>query len=152
MADRREQMSSETNKTQVGGTHYTTKTGLQHWDLMAAHGVGYLEGQASRYVFRWRKKNGIEDLQKARHFLLKIIEVHLRQKVKETPRVPLENTVLFVQANRMHAVDGAIFSMILTWQSLQDVQRCIEQIDKLLATAETERQLAHATTQQPGAI
>jgi hypothetical protein len=152
MADRRERMSSETNKSQVGGTHYRTKTGMQHWDLMAAHGVGYLEGQASRYVFRWRKKNGIEDLQKARHFLLKIIEVHLRQKVKETPRVPLENTVLFVQANRMHPIDGAIFSMILTWQSLQDVQRCIEQVDKLLAAAETERQLAQSTTQQPGAI
>ena len=134
-------MSSETNKTQVGGSHYRTRTDMQHWDLMAAHGVGYLEGQASRYVFRWRKKNGIEDLQKARHFLLKIIEVHLRQKVKESPRVPLENTVLFVQANKMHPVDGAIFAMILTWQNLQDVQRCIEQVDKLLAAAETEKQI-----------
>lgn len=60
------------NETQVGGTHYRTE--IQHWDYVLANGLGYFEGQITKYVTRWRKKNGLQDLEKARHFLDKLIE------------------------------------------------------------------------------
>lgn len=62
------------NEKQVGGTHY--KTAYEHWDLMLdfGYGVSYLVGQATKYVTRWRKKNGLEDLLKALHFVNKLIE------------------------------------------------------------------------------
>lgn len=65
---------SEANKLQVGGQHY--KTGYEHWDLMIDLGYGpaYLIGQATKYVARWRKKNGIEDLKKGLHFVNKLLE------------------------------------------------------------------------------
>lgn len=65
---------SEVNKHQVGGTHY--KTSYEHWDLLLDLGLGidYLIGQATKYVSRWRKKNGVQDLQKALHFVNKLIE------------------------------------------------------------------------------
>ena len=61
------------NDRQVGGQHYNTP--IQHWDYVVANGLGYFEGQITKYVTRWRRKNGLEDLEKARHFLDKLIEV-----------------------------------------------------------------------------
>lgn len=61
------------NDRQVGGAHYAKP--IQHWDYVVAQGLGYFEGQITKYVSRWRDKNGIEDLKKARHFLDKLIEV-----------------------------------------------------------------------------
>lgn len=63
----------EANSRQVGGAHYQAP--YQHWDLVADAGLGYFDGQATKYVSRWRKKNGIQDLQKAQHFLQKYAEV-----------------------------------------------------------------------------
>jgi hypothetical protein len=61
------------NERQVGGAHYRKK--IQHWDFVASHDYGYLEGQVTKYVFRWKDKNGLQDVQKAEHFLQKLIEV-----------------------------------------------------------------------------
>ena len=60
------------NEIQVAGDHYRTPT--QHWDYVIANDLGYFEGQITKYVTRWRKKNGLQDLHKARHFLEKLIE------------------------------------------------------------------------------
>jgi hypothetical protein len=64
---------------QIGGTHYTTKE-IQPWDAMEAwmsHEAfsGFLQGNAIKYLARWKDKGGIEDLRKARHYLDKLIEV-----------------------------------------------------------------------------
>lgn len=65
--------SASANDRQVGGAHYGGKA-IQHWDYVVAQGLGYFEGQITKYVSRWRDKNGLEDLKKARHFLDKLIE------------------------------------------------------------------------------
>ena len=62
------------NATQVGGDHYKSKN-IQPWDFIAANGIGYFEGNIVKYVCRWKDKNGIEDLYKARHYLEKLIEL-----------------------------------------------------------------------------
>lgn len=63
----------EANQHQVAGTHYQSP--IQHWDFVLSNNLGYLEGQITRYITRHRKKNGLEDLLKARHYLDKLIEV-----------------------------------------------------------------------------
>jgi len=60
------------NDHQVGGQHY--KTNYEHWDLVLATGMGYLEGCATKYVARWRNKDGVADLKKALHYVEKIQE------------------------------------------------------------------------------
>lgn len=60
------------NETQVGGVHY--KSGYQHWDWVEDMGLPYLPAQVIKYLSRWKKKNGIQDLEKAAHFLDKYIE------------------------------------------------------------------------------
>lgn len=71
------------NDRQVGGNHYRTgRKGIQHWDLAAAQDYDYFQGQITKYVDRWKKKNGIADLEKALHFLQKYIEEE-KAKLKE---------------------------------------------------------------------
>lgn len=60
------------NDTQVGGDHYKCK--YEHWDFVLDIGLDYILGCATKYVFRWRKKNGVEDLRKAKHYLEKAEE------------------------------------------------------------------------------
>jgi hypothetical protein len=74
------------NERQVGGSHYKDTSGrcpncgglIEHWDLYAEQ--PYLEGCITKYVTRWRKKNGVQDLEKAKHFLEKLIEVAKQEK------------------------------------------------------------------------
>ena len=66
-------MSSNANDRQVGGQHYDKP--IQHWDYVAANNLDYFAGQITKYVSRWKDKNGIQDLEKAKHFLEKYIEV-----------------------------------------------------------------------------
>lgn len=61
---------TEANKRQVGGEHYKTG-GTEYWDLF---GVEALVFYAGRYVARWRKKGGVQDLEKALHVCEKIKE------------------------------------------------------------------------------
>ncbi len=68
---------SDANKRQVGGNHYE-KLKIQPWDAMQAWSThdefcAYLKLTAIKYLAR--DKNGLEDIQKAAHYLEKLIEV-----------------------------------------------------------------------------
>jgi len=62
------------NDIQHGGTHYKGKA-IEPWDYVAANGLGFFEGNAIKYLTRWRDKGGIEDLKKAQHYIQKLIEI-----------------------------------------------------------------------------
>lgn len=59
----------DVNEIQIGGNHYRKK--YQHWDLVCDTGMPYLLGCATKYIARWRDKNGIEDLRKSIHYISK---------------------------------------------------------------------------------
>jgi len=59
---------------QVAGNHYKDMK-IQPLEYCHANGIGKIEGDVIAYVSRWRKKNGIEDLKKARHELDILIEL-----------------------------------------------------------------------------
>lgn len=69
-------MAGLANQKQEGGTHYSAhgQKDLQHWDVVRIFDLGYLIGNATKYLFRWRNKNGVEDLKKAIHYIEKQIE------------------------------------------------------------------------------
>ena len=74
------------NDKQIAGSHYKTMTPdiPQHWDIVALHNLDYFQGQITKYVMRWKNKNGIQDLQKALHFLEKYIELNSPKEVTHT--------------------------------------------------------------------
>jgi hypothetical protein len=70
---------SKANKIQVGGNHYREKA-IQPWDFIVANNIGFLDGNVIKYVARYRSKNGVQDLLKARHYLDKLIEVETKRR------------------------------------------------------------------------
>lgn len=60
--------------TQEGGDHYKNLK-IQPVEYIHANGLGFIEGSVIKYVTRWRSKNGIADLRKARHFIDLLIEL-----------------------------------------------------------------------------
>lgn len=59
---------------QVGGDHYKSLA-IQPVAYIHANGIGYFEGNVIKYVTRWRAKNGIKDLEKAKHYIDLLIEL-----------------------------------------------------------------------------
>ncbi len=59
--------------TQIGGDHYASMK-IQPFEYIHGNSIGFAEGCVIKYVSRWRSKNGVEDLRKARHFLDMLIE------------------------------------------------------------------------------
>ena len=53
---------------QEGGGHYKEMV-VQPVEFIQMNNIPYIEGNVIKYVCRWRKKNGIEDLKKAKHYL-----------------------------------------------------------------------------------
>lgn len=68
------------NDYQPGGDHYKSKA-IQPWDYIVSNNLDFLQGNVVKYVTRFREKNGLLDLEKAKHYLEKLIEVETeRQK------------------------------------------------------------------------
>jgi hypothetical protein len=98
---------SDPNERQVGGDHYQSP--IQHWDLVSSRDMSYLGGQITKYVARWRKKNGIQDLQKAAHFLDKLIDV------SRNPIAPISIGEYLDANGDLGAEEQAIIALIATF-------------------------------------
>jgi len=59
---------------QVAGSHYKNMK-IQPVEYIHANGLGYFEGNVVKYVSRWRSKNGVKDLEKAKHYIDLLIEL-----------------------------------------------------------------------------
>ena len=59
--------------SQVGGHHYKDKA-MQPWDIIDAWELNFYAGNVVKYILRYRHKDGLKDLQKARHYIDKLIE------------------------------------------------------------------------------
>lgn len=63
------------NDKQVGGNHYK-HGGEEHWDRVHRLGMNYWQAAATKYIERcYLKGNTVQDLQKAVHYLEKLIEI-----------------------------------------------------------------------------
>ena len=70
---------SAANQKQVGGNHYK-HGGEEHWDRVNRLNLNYFQAATTKYVERcYLKGNPIQDLQKAVHFLEKLIEIEQRK-------------------------------------------------------------------------
>jgi hypothetical protein len=53
-------------------THYDLP--IPPIDFIEANGIGFIEGNIIKYVCRYKRKDGLKDLEKARHYLDMLIE------------------------------------------------------------------------------
>ena len=63
------------SEEQIGGNHYK-QYAIQPIEFIEKNNIPYIEGNVIKDLVRWREKNGIQDLDKAIHYieLLKEIE------------------------------------------------------------------------------
>ncbi|MDP7647772.1 MAG: DUF3310 domain-containing protein [Candidatus Woesearchaeota archaeon] len=59
---------------QVGGRHYKDMK-IQVVEFCHINNIGYMEGNVIKYVTRYKQKNKIQDLEKARHYIDLIIQM-----------------------------------------------------------------------------
>lgn len=57
---------------QVGGDHYK-KYPIQPLEFIMKNNLGFCEGNVIKYVLRHKNKNGVEDLEKAKHYIEMLI-------------------------------------------------------------------------------
>lgn len=63
---------SSANSKQVGGTHY--QSAYQHWDWSLDVEANPMQYQITKYL-RARKKGGLQDMEKLKHFIEKYKEI-----------------------------------------------------------------------------
>ncbi len=64
---------------QVQGSHYKDLA-IQPVQYIHANNIPYFEGNVIKYVTRWRSKNGIADLEKAKHYIELLIELETNKQ------------------------------------------------------------------------
>lgn len=96
------------NDKQVAGTHYQGE--YQHWDWVHDLRLNYHAGNASKYVYRHRGKNGKQDLEKALHYINKAQELNLGGSI-QVARHSIFWT--FVTANKSTLMEGAALFHIM---------------------------------------
>ncbi len=116
------------NDIQVGGEHY--RSSYQHWDLAVNTGMGYLEGNTTRYVVRWRDKNGVEDLRKALHYVDKLLE-----EADKSKKNCVEEAVHFCKVNRLTELESCIIEKLAAWETLVDIVGARDLILRLIEEA-----------------
>jgi len=65
--------------TQVGGSHYKDMK-IQPVEFCYLNKIPTIESSIIRYVCRHKNKNGLQDLEKARHYLDILIELEYKNK------------------------------------------------------------------------
>jgi hypothetical protein len=60
--------------TQTAGSHYLDCV-IQPSEFIHKNGLGFIEGSIIKYVVRHKRKNGREDLLKARHYIDMLLEM-----------------------------------------------------------------------------
>jgi hypothetical protein len=135
---------SDANARQVGGAHY--QSNYQHWDLVLKTGMGYLEGNATKYIARWRKKNGLEDLKKAEHYINKLIEVHGRMQPDRVHLVYggaptiLREVRAFATANKLDAPEELLIEVLVTWMRIEDLNDARSRLLQIIHMADPDAQ------------
>jgi len=60
-------------KKQVGGSHYK-KYKIQLVEFIVKNNIGFCEGNIIKYVLRFKEKGGVQDLEKAKHYIELLID------------------------------------------------------------------------------
>jgi hypothetical protein len=102
--------------------HYASE--YQHWDLAAIIPLGYFEGCSTKYVTRWRNKNGLDDLYKALHYLDKLIELYpFRIPVRNLNRSEIQYEVSrFSAINKLSIIEEEYVLLLSNYRSDDDLR------------------------------
>tara|TARA_R100000306_G_C4366967_1_gene138135 strand:+ start:849 stop:1148 length:300 start_codon:yes stop_codon:yes gene_type:complete len=64
---------SRTTKGSVEPNHYK-KFEIEPFEFIHKNNLGFAEGNVIKYICRWREKNGVQDLEKAKQYIEMLIK------------------------------------------------------------------------------
>lgn len=132
---------SNANRKQEGGSHYASE--YQHWDFVRECLDGrYLEGNLTKYIYRWRKKNGLQDIRKAIHYCTKIRELFNSDDLEAPTFARRSGSVdRFCIVNELGPLEARVMHICATWEGTGD----LAVLDSLLRELESEALLSAMT-------
>ena len=71
------------SETQEGGNHYKRYT-IQPTEFIHRNGLNFIQGNVIKYLMRYKDKNGLQDLQKAKHYIDLLIEFEYGKDYERT--------------------------------------------------------------------
>ena len=74
MKNRMTTQTSNPLDVQVGGQHYTSLA-IQPVEYIMANRLNYCQGGVVKYITRYKDKGGLQDLEKAKHFIDLLIKL-----------------------------------------------------------------------------
>lgn len=131
-------MTDERYVAQEGGDHYQAE--YQHWDWVVDIGMGYLAGNATKYVSRWAKKNGIADLKKAMTYVDKMLAVYKDEMMPS--RVSMSVSALdalnrkFFDSNDMDHMESRFCYLLSMAYSNKDILAAKETLERIIEAAQ----------------
>lgn len=123
------------NDRQVDGTHY--QAAIQHWDFVEVNGMGYLEGCATKYVARNRKKyaSPLVDLEKALHYVEKLKALYIfGVRGNRVTHITISPDA-FAAANGLTREEKRIVALLLLWKTEYELDLAIHSIKQLIEAA-----------------
>ena len=115
---------------QVGGDHYK-KLGIQPVELIRDINANFFQGNVIKYVTRYKDKNGIKDLEKAKHYLELIEELHPNNNSSKITSYGIDKVNDYIYANKIDT-DAAKIIRIVSLCGDDKIDKAIELIDNLI--------------------
>ena len=115
---------------QVGGDHYK-KLGIQPVELIKVINANFFQGNVIKYVTRYKDKNGIKDLEKAKHYLELMEELHPANNSSKITSYGIDKVNDYIYANKIDT-DAAKIIRIVGLCGDDKIDTAIELIDNLI--------------------
>jgi len=123
------------NDRQVDGRHYRAQ--VQCWDFVERNGLGYLEGQATKYITRSRKKHDspIVDWEKAIHYIEKLRELYMSgwRANRSGAYAKGFSLYVFASSNDLNATETRVVELMVIWEDSSDLTAAIEMIRGMIS-------------------
>ena len=97
---------------QVGGDHYR-KLGIQPIELIRDINANFFQGNVIKYITRYKDKNGIKDLEKAKHYLELMRELKPQTDTKLSQEYLLEAVNNYSTGNNLGDFERDIILLII---------------------------------------
>ena len=138
--------STKATDVQVGGDHYKGVK-YQHVEFARDNRLGHMEGHITKYVTRYKKKNGIQDLEKALHFTQLLYQFLTSGDYTVCMRChhKMVNFTEFATANALGVIEGRIIAAVVTHDGVSNrLHDVMNDIKTLIEKLREEKNLAGA--------
>lgn len=71
---------------QIGGNHYKEMP-IQPIEFIHKNNLSFIQGNVVKYICRYKDKNGVQDLEKAKHYIELLIEMETEKNRHEKQHI-----------------------------------------------------------------